>query len=137
MHTFSLNILFIGSLLKLSAGKTFKLTDFGAKGDNSTLNTKAFEMAVAAVDKAGGGTLLVPDGVFVTAPFNLTSHMVLYLSGNAEIRGPTKEQLGKAPDFPLWPVIPAMPSYGQGRDHTGVGAWSVHKGVGVGLDKAR
>ena len=72
------------------------------------------------MEKAGGGTLYVPDGVFITAPFNLTSNMVLFLSGNTEIRGPTEKQLGPAPEFPLWPVIPAIPSYGQGRDHTGV-----------------
>ena len=106
-------------LFTLSTAEVFNLTDFGAKGDNKTLNTHAFEMAVAAVEKAGGGTLYVPDGVYITAPFNLTSHMILFLSGQAEIRGPTEDQLGPAPDFPLWPVIPAMPSYGQGRDHTG------------------
>ena len=32
------------------AGPTFKLTDCGAVGDNATLNTAAFEAAVAAVE---------------------------------------------------------------------------------------
>lgn len=40
------------------AGPTFNLTDFGAIGDNATLNTPAFVKAVAAVEKAGGGTLV-------------------------------------------------------------------------------
>ena len=100
-------------------GPTFNLLDFGAKGDNATLNTQAFEKGVDAVSKAGGGTLYVPDGDFLTAPFNMTSHMTLYLSGGATVRGPTTAQLGPSPSFPLWPIIPPMKSYGQGRDHPG------------------
>jgi len=45
--------------------------------------------------------------------------MTLYLSGGATIKGPTAEQLGPSPDFPIWPVIPFLPSYGQGRNHPG------------------
>jgi polygalacturonase len=101
------------------AGPTFNLTQFGAVGDNATLNTAAFEEGVAAVEKAGGGTLVVPAGIFITAPFNFTSHMTLFLDGNAVVRGPTPAQLGQSPFFPLWPIIEPMPSYGQGRDHGG------------------
>ena len=101
------------------AGPTFNLTLFGAKGDNATLNTKAFEAAVARVEAAGGGTLVVPRGAFRTGPFNLTSHMTLFLDAGAAIYGPTFQQLGEGPAFSMWPIIPAMPSYGQGRDHPG------------------
>eukprot|EP01045_Picozoa_sp_COSAG04_P003375 COSAG04_NODE_137_length_23739_cov_18.665764_3_plen_459_part_00 len=101
------------------AGPTFNLTLFGAKGDNATLNTKAFEAAVARVEAAGGGTLVVPRGAFRTGPFNLTSHMTLFLDAGAAIYGPTFAQLGEGPAFSMWPIIPAMPSYGQGRDHPG------------------
>ena len=89
---------------------TFVLTDFGAVGDGVTLNTGAFERAVAAVAAAGEGELRVPaDGVFLTAPFNLTSHMTLHLERNATILGAT--------DFALWPVLQPLPSYGRGRDY--------------------
>lgn len=101
------------------AGPVFNLTDFGAVGDNATVNTKAFTKAVAAVAAANGGTLVVPKGSFVTAPFNLTSKMTLFLDAGAEIRAPTAEQLGGGPEFPEWPIIAPMPSYGQGRDHVG------------------
>ena len=100
-------------------GPTFDITKYGAKGDNATLNTQSFELAVSAVKQAGGGTVYIPDGIFITAPFNFTSHMTLFLSGKAVIRGPTPEQLGPSPEFPLWPLIEPMPSYGQGRDHPG------------------
>lgn len=97
----------------------YSLTDFGAKGDNATLNTAAFEAGVAAVASSGGGTLIVPSGVFRTAPFNLTSHMTLLMEPGAIIRAPSAEQLGGGPAFPLWPIIPSLPSYGSGRDHEG------------------
>lgn len=68
----------------------FNLTDFGAVGDGVSLNTEAFERAVAAIGKLGrrgGGQLNVPPGRWLTAPFNLTSHMTLFLAEGAVILG--------------------------------------------------
>ena len=70
-------------------GPTFNLTAFGAVGDNKTLNTEAFRKAVARVEAAGGGTLVVPPGAFRTGPVNLTSKMTLFLDTGASIFGPT------------------------------------------------
>lgn len=66
------------------------LSDFGAVGDGRTLNTEAFESAVAAISRLrgkGGGQLNVPAGRWLTAPFNLTSHMTLFLAEGAIILG--------------------------------------------------
>lgn len=63
--------------------------------------------------------MVVPRGAFRTGPFNLTSHMTLFLQDGAAIYGPTYTQLGPGPAFTMWPVIAPMPSYGQGRDHPG------------------
>ena len=52
-------------------------------------------------------------------PFNMTSHMTLFLEEGATLRGPTESQLGGFPDFPNWELIPPLPSYGRGRDHHG------------------
>lgn len=65
----------------------FNLTDFGGVGDGVTLNTMAFERAVEAISKRGGGQLNVQRGVWLTAPFNLTSHMTLFLDEGAVILG--------------------------------------------------
>lgn len=68
----------------------FNLTDFGAVGDGVTVNTKAFERAMLAISKLGkrdGGQLNVPPGRWLTAPFNLTSHLTLFLAEDAEILG--------------------------------------------------
>ncbi|XP_078444915.1 putative polygalacturonase [Wolffia australiana] len=94
--------------------RAFNLTQFGAVGDGVTLNTAAFEKAVAAISRLsseGGGQLNVPSGVWLTGPFNLTSHMTLFLEEGAVILGSDDEK--------LWTLMPPLPSYGQGRDHKG------------------
>nr|GMC76158.1 probable polygalacturonase [Ipomoea batatas]GME10691.1 probable polygalacturonase [Ipomoea batatas] len=68
----------------------FNLTDFGGIGDGVTLNTAAFNRAILAISKLGkkgGGQLNVPPGFWLTAPFNLTSHMTLFLAQGAVILG--------------------------------------------------
>ncbi|XP_042377464.1 probable polygalacturonase [Zingiber officinale] len=92
----------------------FNLTDFGGVGDGKTLNTAAFERAVEAISKAGargGGQLNVPAGRWLTAPFNLTNHMTLFLAEGAVILGIEDEN--------HWPLMPPLPSYGYGREHKG------------------
>jgi len=68
----------------------FNLTEFGGVGDCVTLNTKAFESAISVISKfrnKGGAQLNVPPGLWLTAPFNLTSHMTLFLAHGAVIHG--------------------------------------------------
>ncbi|MFT3867132.1 MAG: glycoside hydrolase family 28 protein [Nibricoccus sp.] len=68
--------------------RTFLLTDYGAVGDGKTLNTEAFKNAIAAVDKAGGGKLIVPKGVFRTLQVTLCSNLELHLAEGAMIQSP-------------------------------------------------
>ncbi|GEM_PF-672826 len=82
--------------------RTFDITKFGAVGDGATLNTDAFAKAIAACEKAGGGNVIVPPGVFVTAPFQLTSHMALVVQKGATIRASDKFS-----DFGLPDPLPA------------------------------
>ncbi|KAI4344633.1 hypothetical protein L6164_011836 [Bauhinia variegata] len=92
----------------------FNLTDFGGVGDGVTLNTEAFERAIYAISKLGkrgGGQLNVPPGRWLTAPFNLTSHMTLFLAEDAVILGIEDEK--------YWPLMPPLPSYGYGRERPG------------------
>ena len=110
------------------------VADFGAVGDGKTMNTKAFLEAVAAIKEyngnnptSGGAELVVGDGsveqTFLTAPFNLTSRMTLTVASKACIFA--------SDDTALWPIVPPLPSYGQGRDHQGprrvpfLGGWNL------------
>ena len=86
------------------------VTAYGAKGDGTTVDTAAIVAAVAAVAAHGGGTLLFPSGVFLTAPFNLTSNLEMRLE-NATVRAVT--------DWASWPIVAPLPSYGRGRDFPG------------------
>ncbi|CAN4086499.1 unnamed protein product [Withania somnifera] len=89
----------------------FNLSDFGAVGDGVTVNTKAFERAIWEIRKRGGGQLNVEPGYWLTAPFNLTSHMTLFLAESAVIIGMGDES--------YWPLLPPLPSYGYGRERPG------------------
>ncbi|XP_048536301.1 probable polygalacturonase [Triticum urartu] len=92
----------------------YNLTDFGGVGDGRAVNTRAFERAVETVSAfadQGGAQLNVPPGRWLTGPFNLTSHMTLFLAEGAEILGITDER--------DWPLMPALPSYGYGRERKG------------------
>lgn len=64
------------------------ITEFGGVGDGRTLNTKAFREAIYRIQhlpRVGGTLLYVPPGVYLTEPFNLTSHMTLFLAAGAVI----------------------------------------------------
>ena len=68
------------------------ITEFGAVGDGSTLNTKAFQNAIfylnSFADK-GGAKLFVPAGQWLTGSFDLISHLTLWLDKDAVILGST------------------------------------------------
>lgn len=63
--------------------RSVTLTDFNAKGDGVTLNTEAIKAAIAKLDAMGGGHLIVPEGIYLTAPFELKSNIDLHLERNA------------------------------------------------------
>ncbi len=66
--------------------RVFNVLRYGAVGDGTTDNTAAFQAAIAACHRAGGGRVLVPDGVFVTGAIYLRSNVELHVTGNATIR---------------------------------------------------
>lgn len=102
------------SSLPMLRPMAFNITDFGAVGDGVTDNTVAFQRAILAISKMrnkGGAQLNVPSGNWLTAPFNLTSHMTLFLAENAVILGIDDEK--------RWNLMPPLPSYGYGREHPG------------------
>ncbi|XP_057527953.1 probable polygalacturonase [Amaranthus tricolor] len=87
------------------------LTEFGAKGDGNTLNTKAFKSAIKHLSKVasdGGAQLIIPPGKWLTGSFSLISHFTLFLQKDAVLLA--------SQDLKDWPVLPPLPSYGKGRD---------------------
>ena len=65
------------------------ILDYGARPDGKTLNTKAIQRAVDDAYQAGGGTVHVPSGTFLTGRIDLRSHVTLYLDEGCTLRGST------------------------------------------------
>ena len=59
------------------------IVEFGAVADGITLNTEAFAKAIDAVSQKGGGTVIVPAGLWLTGPIVLKSNINLHLEENA------------------------------------------------------
>lgn len=62
------------------------ITDHGATADGFTLNTKAFADAIHSCAEAGGGTVVVPPGTWLTGPIKLESNVDLHLERGALIQ---------------------------------------------------
>jgi polygalacturonase len=76
---------------------TVSVAESGGVGDGLTLNTKAFESAIAKLSSKGGGKLLVPAGVWFTGPIVLKSNINLHLEKGALILF--------SPDMSLYPLV--------------------------------
>lgn len=69
------------------AAASYNILDFGAKGDGKFICTKAINKAVEQCSQSGGGTIVIPPGVFVTGTIALKSHVDLHLEPGAELLG--------------------------------------------------
>lgn len=76
--------------------RQFNIKDFGAVADGSTMNTNAFTDAIEACAKAGGGTVIVPPGTWLTGPIKLLSNVNLHVE-----RGALVQFSNRIEDFPL------------------------------------
>ena len=62
---------------------TFNIVDFGAKNDGVQLNSAAINKAIDACNSKGGGTVLIPDGFWLTGPIVIKSNVNLHISKGA------------------------------------------------------
>jgi polygalacturonase len=65
---------------------TFYVTNFGAIGDNLTTNTMAIQNTINAAGAAGGGTVDISPGIFISGPLFLTNSVNLLLESGATLR---------------------------------------------------
>lgn len=66
--------------------RTFNVLDFGAVVEEGVSNTEAFKKAIVACHDAGGGKVVVPEGVFESGPLHLLDNVNLHLEKGAELR---------------------------------------------------
>jgi polygalacturonase/lysophospholipase L1-like esterase len=105
------------------------LTEFGAVGDGLVINTDAFRKAIDAVAARGGGTVVIPRGIWLTGPIILKSNIRMHAMEGAVVLF--------SPDKSLYPLIETSfegyntvrcisPIYGNGLENiafTGEGVW--------------
>lgn len=73
------------------------IVEFGGVSDGVTLNTEAFFKAMESLSRRGGGTLLVPSGIWYTGPIEFKSNINLHLEKGALILFSS--------DFDLYPLV--------------------------------
>jgi polygalacturonase len=66
-------------------GVTFNVTKYGAVADGKTMNTFAIQQTIDAAAAAGGGTVLIPEGKYLTGPLRLASRINLKLAAGATL----------------------------------------------------
>jgi polygalacturonase len=70
--------------------RDFPVTRYGAKPDGGTDCTTAFQRAISACTKAGGGRVVVSGGTFFTGPIHLASNVNLHVAEGATIKFSTE-----------------------------------------------
>ncbi|MGA9293730.1 MAG: glycosyl hydrolase family 28 protein, partial [Ignavibacteriaceae bacterium] len=68
-------------------GKTYNIKDFGAIDDGVTINTIAIQNTINKCRDAGGGTVLIPAGTFISGTIQLFSNINLHLESGAVLKG--------------------------------------------------
>lgn len=86
----SLSALTFLSAAAFAAGNatgTYNVRDFGATGDGKTLDSPAINKTIETCAKAGGGTVLVPPGTYLSGSIRLSNNIHLQIEAGATILG--------------------------------------------------
>ena len=94
-------------------GSQFSIVDYGAVGDGKTINTASVQSAIDACTRAGGGTVVVPPGRFLTGTITLKNNVELHLMRGATLLG--------SPNHDDYPSLPHS-EYRALRDSEGFNA---------------
>ncbi len=72
--------------LPIIGAGTFDVTTYGAVGDDKTDNTVALQKALSAASTAGGGTVTVPSGTYLSGPLTVGSDTRIDLAKGATLK---------------------------------------------------
>ena len=90
-------ILSLATLLSSSAATAiFNVKDYGAAGDGKQMETEALNKAIAACANAGGGTVYLPPGNYLSGTIVLKSHVTFELDAGAAVLAANEPE-----DYPL------------------------------------
>ncbi|ODP39568.1 rhamnogalacturonidase [Sphingomonas turrisvirgatae] len=74
--------------------------DYGAKGDGRTIDSPAFNRAIEAANRKGGGTIVVPPGRYLCFSIRLKSHITLVLMPGSVIEAASPDRHKGQYDLP-------------------------------------
>ncbi len=106
-----------------ASGAAFNVRDFGAVGDGTNQDTRAFQKALDACAVSGGGEVLVPAGTYLIGSVQLGNRTLLRLAANSVITGSSN-----LADYPMmdvrwegrWQPGHRALIYAANVDHTGI-----------------
>jgi len=103
------------------------IVDFGAVADGHTMNTKAINDAIRACAKKGGGTVVIPPGMWLTGPIGLDN--------NIELRAEAGALVFFSPRFEEYPMPEkgsrvTSPIHGQGLTNIAITGKGTFNGNG-------
>ena len=70
-----------------TVGRTFDAADFGAVGDGEAINTRPIQAAIDAAAGAGGGTVVLKPGVYLSGSLFVKSNVTLLIGRGATLKG--------------------------------------------------
>jgi polygalacturonase len=70
-------------------GKRYNITDAGAKGDGTTLNTSIIQSVIDKCAKAGGGTVVIPKGEFLSGSIFFKQGVDMEIQEGGVLKGST------------------------------------------------
>ncbi|MFP4143517.1 MAG: glycoside hydrolase family 28 protein [Phycisphaeraceae bacterium] len=88
MRTLILLLIVTTAMLPAHASQ-YSPRDYGAAGDGETLDTAAIQQAIDAASEAGGGTVLLQSGRFLSGTLVLKDGVTLQIAGDAILLGST------------------------------------------------
>jgi Glycosyl hydrolases family 28 len=95
-----------------ASSRVFDIKKFGALGDGKKIDTAAINMAIDACNSAGGGTVYLPPGTYLSGTVVLKSNVTLYLEagatllGSKDVRDYTSQSQSRKPDAGIGSIFP-------------------------------
>lgn len=80
-------LILFGMFTATAAENMFNVKDFGAIGDGTNLDSPAINQAIDAAAAAGGGTVLIPAGTYLSGSIHLKSNLHLVIGAGAIVLG--------------------------------------------------
>src|SRR5262249_9186819 len=82
-------LLYGAALAQSTQPASTPITEFGAVGDGMTMNTSMIQKAIDHAAEAGGGTVEIPKGVFLSGAIFLKSGVNLHIAQDGVLKGST------------------------------------------------